>query len=598
MVALFLSTFLSFFLFISFGDFISKLLKTPFVSTEILLLGLVVSNTSATCFSIFFPINSFVLITLILLGVLFLIIAKKDFKKYAQSLHLNKYILFSSFAFIILAFISSLNFPDNYDSSLYHIQSIKWIEEYPVVPGLANLHGRFGFNPNIFTFYALTSLKDIFGQEIFSLNFAVFSILVFYYIKKTHSSYIHGGFSNLFLFFLFQFLILLGLPNLSSPSPDYLSTAISLFVFSRMLDLSSQKKILAFTSYIPILLLSVYLVTIKLAAIPILLLFIFVLVKFKSEALKSLRILPFIALIIFPWIVRNVITSGWLIYPFPLIDLFNFDWKVPLESVIYEKNIVSGFARIHHIDGANMALFDWLPLWWHRIDFIYKVLFITSIVFPSVELITQLFKKNKNPLFTNAIIITSFLGVLFWFILAPEWRFGQSFIIIASMTPLLSSKSYLRIKLNEKFIFSVILILSLGYYTMGKTGIVLCAVLSLLCLRLTSGAIKKTRMVFGLLFFVLFINYSKVTIKSLPPLSYSNLLIPLKLKIPADVRFKTYKINNIDVYVPTNGDKCYDHAIPCTPYPNKNVVLRKQSLKYGFKQNKKIRPTKAKRTFY
>lgn len=28
-----------------------------------------------------------------------------------------------------------------------------------------------------------------------------------------------------------------------------------------------------------------------------------------------------------PWLVRNVLISGWLIYPFAAIDLFSVDWK-------------------------------------------------------------------------------------------------------------------------------------------------------------------------------------------------------------------------------------------------------------------------------
>jgi len=77
--------------------------------------------------------------------------------------------------------------PEIYDTGLYHLQAIKWIEEYAVVPGLANLHGRFGFNPNIFTFYALTSLFDVFNQEIFSVNFVIYFVFVFYFVNNIYS---------------------------------------------------------------------------------------------------------------------------------------------------------------------------------------------------------------------------------------------------------------------------------------------------------------------------------------------------------------------------------------------------------------------------
>ena len=42
----------------------------------------------------------------------------------------------------------------HYDTGLYHAQAIRWIEEYGVVPGLANLHSRFGYNSASFALSA------------------------------------------------------------------------------------------------------------------------------------------------------------------------------------------------------------------------------------------------------------------------------------------------------------------------------------------------------------------------------------------------------------------------------------------------------------
>ena len=36
--------------------------------------------------------------------------------------------------------------PEEYDSGLYHIPVMQWSKLYPLVPGLANLNDRFGFN--------------------------------------------------------------------------------------------------------------------------------------------------------------------------------------------------------------------------------------------------------------------------------------------------------------------------------------------------------------------------------------------------------------------------------------------------------------------
>jgi hypothetical protein len=44
-----------------------------------------------------------------------------------------------------------------YDSALYHLLAVRWVWEYGAVPGLANLHGRLGFNS------ALASLAGLLG---------------------------------------------------------------------------------------------------------------------------------------------------------------------------------------------------------------------------------------------------------------------------------------------------------------------------------------------------------------------------------------------------------------------------------------------------
>src|SRR5688500_16524798 len=42
-----------------------------------------------------------------------------------------------------------------YDTGFYHAQAVRWINEYPAVPGLANLHGRLAFNSSWFVWGAL-----------------------------------------------------------------------------------------------------------------------------------------------------------------------------------------------------------------------------------------------------------------------------------------------------------------------------------------------------------------------------------------------------------------------------------------------------------
>ena len=61
--------------------------------------------------------------------------------------------------------------PDlHYDAGLYHIQAIKWTTEVPLPPGLANLHGRFGFNSSWFTIAASLETLFLSGNSIFIVS--------------------------------------------------------------------------------------------------------------------------------------------------------------------------------------------------------------------------------------------------------------------------------------------------------------------------------------------------------------------------------------------------------------------------------------------
>ncbi len=56
---------------------------------------------------------------------------------------------------LILAFVfgsKALYTPWSGDNILYHLNTIHWLNEYPTIPGLGNLHGRLAFNQSYFSF--------------------------------------------------------------------------------------------------------------------------------------------------------------------------------------------------------------------------------------------------------------------------------------------------------------------------------------------------------------------------------------------------------------------------------------------------------------
>ncbi|EMY77862.1 hypothetical protein LEP1GSC060_2756 [Leptospira weilii serovar Ranarum str. ICFT] len=235
MLAILISTVLSLYVFISFGSATERVLKVKFQFTDKVFIGLSVANTFASFVSLFFPISIWILLVFLIFCSILLYFVKENFKILTFKFIHKSLVLVIAAPFIVYALIFSLNPPFPYDSGLYHIQSIKWIEEYAVVPGLANIHGRFGFNPNVFTIFALTSLRDIFNQEIFSVNFTIYSILVLHYISRIHTIAKREGFTNSFLINTIAFALILDqIVNISSPTLDLISIVFPLYVLTNL----------------------------------------------------------------------------------------------------------------------------------------------------------------------------------------------------------------------------------------------------------------------------------------------------------------------------------------------------------------------------
>ncbi|QOI41030.1 hypothetical protein Lepto782_01020 [Leptospira interrogans serovar Canicola] len=555
MLAILISAILSLYIFISFGILAEKILKVKFQFTDRVLVGLSVTNTLVSLVSLFLPITILVLFIFLSFCFVFLYFERKNLKLLTFGLIHKNIIVIITFPFLLSALVFSLNPPFAYDSGLYHIQSIKWIQEYSVVPGLANLHGRFGFNPNIFTIFALTSLKEIFKQEIFSVNFVIYSILVLHSINRIYKILKQEGFTNSFLLHsIVLFLILEQFMSLSSPTPDLISIVLPLYILTNLpKNENGIHSKLNLENYFSSIILSVYTISVKLATIPLCILILLLIIRYKFDGKKLLIVISIIFLILLPWLIRNVILSGYLIYPFSAIDIFNFDWKVPLNAVVSEKLSITGWARNPgegYKEAAQMKFWEWFPIWWNTISKLNRLFIVISFLSPIFIFIYSLFKKIKIDFQTFAILFTSWIGVIFWILLAPDIRFGKAFLGVSAISPLL----YFNFKIN---FFPI---------KISKTS-------------------KQIILVFIFIIISVFLinrrTYNRC--KNFIRENSAFFVRPKKIEIPQNLEFKKIQMNNLEVFIPAEGDRCYDYEIPCMPYKNYSLILRGKTLQSGFK---------------
>jgi hypothetical protein len=438
------------------------------------------------------------------------------------------------------------NAPLNYDSPLYHIQSIKWIQEYRVVPGLANLHYRFGYNSNIFILFALTSFNDVFDQQTYSVNFFLFCFAVGYFIFNSYQA-IQKKIVNVdvVIQFILLYYILKNYGNLSSPSPDYIVFVVPLVLISTLIKSKFKSGFRQDKFYLLVIGLT-FLITVKLSIVPFFL-FIPLIAYYNPNLIKSKKQLLLSAfLVLLPWLIRNVILTGWLVFPFSKIDLFNLDWKVPVADVVVEKNTIISWARIPgrlDLNAVHLSITEWFPYWWTNINLSDRIYFITALLAPLLALSLPLFTKAKYSLKYNAIIIIVFICFSYWFFLAPAFRFGLNYIYILILTPLFY--------MNFNFV-SILSIKKVFYYA---------------------------------LMLIYVVNFLRITVTNDKHLFFNPRLISQKqIQVPKEERFLKIKLKSIEIYLPSLGDRCYDFCLPCShKYMNlKNLKQRGSTIQDGF----------------
>jgi hypothetical protein len=368
-------------------------------------LGIVFITIVAMLIHFVLPLNSTLHMVVILSLCSFCVLDKKNILNYcvdklnrARALHQccsTTHILLTVIActiFILVVFRAlylSIGGPTEYDTLLYHAQIVKWLKEYSIVPGLGNLHHRLAYNSS---FHVLASFLDVgvFQDKSFhGLNSFFFLFLEAYLLIRVWFLCLGDvRIANIFaaLFILLEpFLI----PDsffgkMNSLSTDFVTLVFVGYIILYFIELLQKEKIPTRGDLIVGLSITGFASTVKLVSAPLLLLPIFVLAKYwKTGRLKwtsppgiikrnsrFILIVSFIIVTLFtPWVTRNVILSGYIVYPVYQVDIFNPEWKMPKSLVIDDSRWIQSWARVPNVYPDKVldhGFLHWLKLWVHK----------------------------------------------------------------------------------------------------------------------------------------------------------------------------------------------------------------------------------------
>lgn len=435
----------------------------------------------------------------------------------------------------------------HYDTGLYHAQSIHWIEDYGVVKGLGNLHNRLAYNSAAFSISALFSMPYIFGQSMHVVSGFMAWLLACSTTRIADKMLRDKKSLSIPVILVAIYYLTTIFDQMISPESDYFMTLIVLFILIKWCELigKAEKDV---TPYALLCVMGVLAVTYKLSATMILLLTI----KPAVMLIKNRKVKAIFAYLgagivtVLPYLARNVILSGWLVYPFSGIDLFNVKWKIPEWIVRRDAAEIKVYGRgFTDAALANMKFSEWFPTWFRAIGRFNQLLFavaalsgIVCVIWGCVLLIQLLTKKELFMPDRWLVQTTAFAAMLFWLVNAPLVRYGFVFLAMA------------------------------GAFLIGNVYALLYS---------------KLPKLFGALLWIfvsLFAVYKVISFSGLLRSGFANAYW-LEQKDYENYEVKTVEIAGLDVYVPVWGDRVGYDAFPSTPYEN-DIRLIKDDIAQGF----------------
>ncbi len=350
------------------------------------------------------------------------------------------------------------------DTDSYHAQAIRWIEEYGVVRGLGNAIRNTAYNSSFFPLTALYSMKYVFGRSLHTLQ-GFWALLALSQCTGFLGRFWKADFRlSDFARVGTVYYATLNYRAMISPSSDY-AVMFPLFLIAIWYLESVEKREEDAFPFIVLCMIGCNCVTTKLSAGVILLLSICPIVMLiRKRQIKPIVYSVLTALlIVVPYLIRNVIISGWLIYPSTALDLFDVPWKMPAQIGEADAYQIHVWGWDVHGDPEMEAasLISWIPHWFSSVlSSTEKLLVLASLLISLItvfvlliQAVRYLFLRKTRSEKTEGeaassekgrlllLFVTFAIEYFFWQYSAPLPRYGYAYLILL---PLLGAGIALR----------------------------------------------------------------------------------------------------------------------------------------------------------
>lgn len=522
-----------------------------------LISGLIFLTTLCQVIVLFFPIG---LTTQLVFAAAFLlstIIKWKDFKYLVKKIivELKEWSSLSMILVILIWVIILLISAGPVimdDTESYHIQSIKWIQEYGSVPGLVNLHERFGFNSSWFSIVALFNFLPGTTGGFATLN-GILSVWLCYWLISKYDQLQkennpQASFVMLMIFTCCILIWPLVRGNAATANYDFITTCVILILFIDIF-LSTDKKTSPAIEWITW---PAYLFTIRIINFPLVIVSLFAFIFFIRQKKLKTFFLPIASclFLIIPFLGRNIIIAGYPFYPATYFDWFHIDWKP--DPLITEKLVdyIKYYNRVPttylDLEQTKALGSNWIPSWFRYLFLYDKLLVLVGGAGLLIGAATLFFNKNFHGKKNILLITVSILSLCSWLIISPDPRFVYGVLLFGTF---LLFQQLIAVIKNTKAInllsatSLILLVAGTGYYLFSK---------------------------------------------SIKQMEYRNWILPAQLPQPP---IKEIVIDGITFRIPQpiNNNwnaRCYGTDLPCLYIIDRRLKPRGKNIRSGFRLEK------------
>ena len=432
---------------------------------ESLIYGPILLSIIIIILNFFIPINKLVGNFILLYSIINLIFffIKKNFK-----IKIIKVLITTTIISFLLICLSNINRPD---AGLYHLPYTSLINDNKIIIGASNIHFRFGHISSL-QYLNASYYNQFLPLEFITLPMAsIASFFYFFVISKFLISLKSDNINKTFILFFILVFSIYSFNRYSNFGNDAISHMYFFLIIILFIDISLSR--IDLNKFFKLNLLAVFLFTLKPFMVFVFILPIivyFFIGNYLKVLLSKNLIIPSIFFLI--WIIKNILTTGCIIYPVNISCLENLNYfnskqtlSAELESEAWAKDLPNIDRKMENYKNISINEyikdFNWLPTWINNhfrviVEKFLPYLILLTVTFIMLIILNELRRERKYQFKLSLnyfyLLFFSIICSYIWFIKFPIYRYGQSFLFLSFTIIFIVILNKIKINYNNKIV--------------------------------------------------------------------------------------------------------------------------------------------------